>query len=64
MMIAMQRELMSALMDLLHKMWILFNVFPDQEERRMDVMLCQHIQHLRCVARMWAIVKGQCDLAA
>jgi hypothetical protein len=61
---AVQRELMSALMDLSHKVWMPFNFMSDQKESRADIMLCQYIHHLRRVARMWTIVEGQCDLRA
>ena len=54
----MQRELMSALVDLFHKLWVTLNTLPDQEERRMDVVLCQHVQHLRRVARVRTVVEG------
>ncbi len=60
----MDSDLMPARMDSLDEALILFNIFPDQKERRADFVLCQHIQHLRRVARMRTIVEGEGDLAA
>ena len=62
--IAVQRELMPALVNPFHKMRMSLNALPDQKERGVDTVLCQHVQHLGRVARMRAIVKGQGDLAA
>ena len=62
--IAVQRELMSALVDLIHKMRMSLDALSDQKERGADIVLCQNVQHLRRVARMRAIVEGQCDLTA
>ena len=62
--ITVDAELMSALVDLFYQVRIFFNMFPDQKERGVDVMLCQHLQHPRRVRRMRTIIKSQCDLAA
>lgn len=58
---AMQSQLMSALVDLSHKIWILFYALSDQEESSADTVLRQHIQHLGRVARVRTVVEGQRD---
>lgn len=57
-------ETVSLRVDLLHKMAILSNLVTDQEERRADIVLCQHIQYSRRVARMRTVVEGESELAA
>ena len=59
----MHGELVSVLMDLFHKVRVALRALSNQKERRLDLILCQNIQHLRRVAGMWPIVKGQGDLA-
>ncbi len=61
---AVDSDPMSLRVDSLHQMLILFNLAPDQEKRRADFVLCQHVQHPRRVARMRTIVEGEGDLAA
>ena len=62
--VAVQRKLVSVLMDLSHKIWMPLNLVSDQEECGADVVLRQRIQHLRRVARVRTVVEGQRDLAA
>jgi len=64
MMITMQRELVSILMDLFYKMRIAFHALSDQKECRPDVVPCKRLQYARRIPRMRSIVKGQGDLAA
>ena len=60
----MNTQLMSALVDLLHKMWILLDVFSNQKECCVDIMYRQYIQNLGRIFGVWTIVKGKCDRAA
>lgn len=62
--VTMDADSMSVLVDLLHKIWILLHILPDQKERGADLVLCQHLQYLRRVLRVRTIVEGQRDLAA
>ena len=59
--IAVQCELMSAFMDLSHQLWILLNALSNQKECCADFVFCQSVQHLRCIAWMRTVVKGQGD---
>jgi hypothetical protein len=60
----MNSDLMSGFMYLFYKMRLLLREFSNQEKCGMDVVFGQHIQHLRRVVRMRAIVKGQREFAA
>lgn len=48
--ITMQRQLMSALIDLFEQVTVKFSVFPDQMKCASNIMLCQHIQDARRIA--------------
>ena len=61
--ITMNTQLMSALVDLLHKMRILLNLFSYQKECCADIMYRQYIQNLGRIFGVWTIVKGKSDRA-
>ena len=61
--IAVDAELMSALVDLRDQMRILLGMLSDQKERSVDVVLRQHLQYLRRVLRVRTVIEGQRDLA-
>lgn len=62
--IAMDSDLVPALVDLPHQWFGVLNILSDEEKRRANIMLCQHLQHPRRIARMRAVVEGERDLAA
>lgn len=62
--IAMDSDFMPASVDSLYEILIAFNIFPDQKECRVNVMLRQHIQHARRIARVRTVIECQGDLVA
>src|SRR5215208_2525608 len=64
MLITMQCQLMSALMDLLNNVWVLFYTVSNQKERGTYILVCEHIEQARRILSMWTIVKCQRDLRA
>jgi hypothetical protein len=61
--VAVQGELMPALVDMVDQIGVALDAFPDQVECGTYLVPFQHIQQARRIPRVRTVVKGQCDPA-
>jgi hypothetical protein len=62
--ITVNAHLMPVLVDFFHQVWVLLYGFSNQKECGLNLLPCQRFKHLRCIAWMGAIVKGEGDFTA